>query len=288
MREPFYRPYASSEYDDLAVLLPLSNLGERSYRSSVLHPDPNERFGAGQLAGQALWAAAQSSQGWSACALQLTILSAPQVDGWLEYSVESSGGAPHTLTRHVYGVQGRDTVSSIQVRFAEPGSFATPHRLTNLSGDLDAELPGESVDQDEAPGGARSIPLFEVRLPAQPPSKAAENGDARRHVWCRLKHALPLEGVWCAAALAYMAASSVPVSPGMPGLAHDEQGWKFGTRDFSMLFHSGAFDVNAWLLFDSEILQRTERLFSFETRIYSRSGVHLATSMQTCAGRDEC
>src|SRR5258708_1842986 len=128
MREPFYRPYASSEYDDLTVLLPLSSLGERSYRNCFFHPDPSARFGAGQVAGQALWAAAQSAQGWRVCALQLCMLRAPRFDEWLEYAVESSGEASHTLTRHVYGVQGLDTVASMHVRFAELDSFLPPHR----------------------------------------------------------------------------------------------------------------------------------------------------------------
>ncbi|MDR5748724.1 thioesterase family protein [Caballeronia sp. LZ029] len=285
MREPFYRPYASSDYDDLTVLLPLSSLGERSFRNCFFQPDPSARCGAGQVAGQALWAAAQSAQGWRVSALQLSMLRAPRFDEWLEYAVESSGETPHTLTRHVYGVEGLETVSSMHVRFAEPASLLRPTRSSDVAVAFNEFLAAESVARDEAQDGTSSIPFVEIHQSAQTAPSANETGQLRRLVWCRLRHALPLEGVWCSAALAYMAASSVPAAIGVSETADDVHGWNFDTREFSMLFHSGSFDVNDWLLFDSEFLQRNGKQFSFETKVYARSGVHLATSMQTCIER---
>jgi acyl-CoA thioesterase-2 len=286
MREPFYRPYGSSDYDDLNVLLPLSRLGERSYRNCFFHPDPSARLGAGQVAGQALWAAGQSAQGWRVSALQLSMLREPRFDEWLEYAVESSGDASDTLTRHVYGVEGLETVSSMHVRFAEPASFLTPPRSSEVAGAFNEFLAAESVAEDEAQRSTRSIPFVEVRQPAWTTPRTSGTDNARRLVWCRLKYALPLAAVWSSAGLAYMAASSIPAAMGARDAVDDLYGWNFDTRDFSMLFHSGAFDVNDWLLFDSESLQQAGEQYSFETKVFARSGAHLATSMQTCIERN--
>ncbi|WP_374625255.1 hypothetical protein [Pandoraea sp.] len=269
-------------------MLPLSRLGERSYRNCFFYPDPSVRFGAGQVVGQALWAAAQSAQGWRVSALQLSMLREPRFDAWFEYAVESSGQVSPTLTRRVYGVDGVETVSSMHVRFAEPASFLPPPRSSDVARAFDEFLAAESVARDGTQRSMRNLPFVEIRRSARAVGGATEADNARRLIWCRLRHALPLEGVWCSAALAYMAASSVPAATGIHDAADDVHGWHFDTRDFSMWFHSGAFDVNDWLLFDSEVLHRDGKQYSFETKVYARSGVRLANSMQTCIERNGC
>ncbi len=54
-----------------------------------------------------------------------------------------------------------------------------------------------------------------------------------------------------------------------------------------MFFYAGSFDANDWLLFDTEMVQKSLGQHTFETKVYARSGVHLATSMHTCVERDE-
>jgi acyl-CoA thioesterase II len=272
----------SPDHDDLNVLLALSSTGERSYRNCALWPIPIARFGAGRLVGQALWAASQSARGWSVSALQLCMLRAPQFDDRLEYAVEASGESSQSLTRQVYGVEGLETVFSMQVRFAIPDAFSPSPSRPAAFGAFDETLLVKSVANANELTEQKNIPLVEVQQ-----IELMDRVAPRKRFWLRLKRPVPIDYVWCASALGYMSASAVPAVFGVRNSFDDMAGWYFDSRDFSMFFHSGFFDANEWMLFDTELLLKAGNQYTFETRIHARSGLHLATCMHTYVGRNE-
>lgn len=282
MREQSYRPYAPPCNDDLTALLPLTSMGERSYRSGIAEGYVNKCPGAGLVAGQVMWAAAQSAQGWQVSAVQLCMLRAPRFQGLLEYAVESSSEKPQTLTRHVYAVEGLETVASAHVRYCKPDEFLRSPPATAAAFAFDEALSACPVNSRGPQHIGGSPSFIEVRRPVQPqPGVTAEDGTHLR-TWCRLVQALPLESLWCSSALVFLAASSVAAAVGGRGTETRPLGWDPDAHDFSMLFHSGAFDVNDWLLFDGEVLPEVAKHYSLKTKIYDRFGVHIATSLQTC------
>jgi len=281
MREQFYRPYASMGSDDLTALLPLTSLGERSYRSCFSEDSSDELRGTGLIAGQAIWAAGQSAQGWQVIAFQLCMLRAPRFQGLLEYAVESSSQKPQTMTRHVYAVQGLETVASVHVRYCKPQEVVrSPPVVASAFSFDETLLTGADSLDPQLTAGASS--LVEVCQPIQSHPGATAMDDTHLRTWCRLRQALPLGSMWCSSALAYLAASGLPGAAGVWGTKTRPRGCDHDAHDFSMLFHAGVFDVNDWLLFDSEVLPKVGRHYSLKTKIFDRTGVHLATSMQTC------
>src|SRR3979490_869377 len=108
---------------DLAALLCLEPVGERGYSSFAYDINPNGRVHAGQLLGQALWAAAQTVKDRAPSLLQLTFLQGARPEQPIEYSVESLQQARRLSTCQVCAVQGTGMVASAHVSFhsAQPG-----------------------------------------------------------------------------------------------------------------------------------------------------------------------
>ena len=279
MHESCDHPFASSGYDDLTILLPVSSTGERSYRSCFVHFESRPMFGAGLMAGQGVWAAAQSIGRHRVRALELSISGEPRSGEGLEYAVESADAKAGNVCRDVYAVQGLDMLGRMQVIFAETEACAaacgTAHAQDASS---DAAVAGPAP-MDATRRGERRMPFAEIREWIATLPEPGEAGNVRLRVWCRLRHPLPAGGAWRAAALTYIAVSHTPVAVETGRTPAEAASFEPGSGEFSMRFHRGSFDVNDWMLLDSAITRSMTRRYSVETNIFSRSGVLVATSL---------
>ncbi|MBN0574673.1 thioesterase family protein, partial [Pseudomonas aeruginosa] len=88
-----------------------------TFRATVNDSNVNGRVYAGQLLGQALWAAAQTVPHRVPSTLQATFLQGARPEDALEYKVEALQDGRRFSSRHIYGVQGTALVLSAHATF---------------------------------------------------------------------------------------------------------------------------------------------------------------------------
>ncbi|MBA1204813.1 acyl-CoA thioesterase II [Pseudomonas capeferrum] len=241
---------------DLTELLSLEKAADNTWRSYVCDTNANGRVYAGQLLGQALWAAAQTVEERSLTMLQMTFLQGARPQESIEYSVETLQDGRRISSRHIYGVQGAGLVMSANASFQAPAADSDdtyrlarqvpgPESLATLS-ELAAGFPaqGESLQLR-----ARAKPLLDIRLinPAACFDPAAGPGEVA--YWMRLDQPLPSEGCLHHAALAYMSDSWLSSNVSSRELLDAPWQHYVSNLNHSLWFHCLELDVTQWLLF---------------------------------------
>ena len=273
---------------DLAELLSLEHNGQNGYRSEVCDTNANGRVYAGQLLGQALWAAAQTAPQRSPSMLQMTFLQGARPQDGIEYSVETLQEGRRFSTRHLYGVQGTGLVfsanASFQLAQAHPGQ---PHRLEHPAPDPESlptlrELAARYPQHSEAVQLRFSArPVLDVR-PIHPEGYFERPAEQRRIAyWVRLSQPLVGEGCLHHAALAYMSDCWLNGSLAPPlGMLDLWQHYYISNLNHTLWFHSLELNANDWLLFVNDAVRSLSGRGLAMTHIYRRDGLLVASMAQ--------
>lgn len=272
---------------DLTELLCLETVGNNTWQSYVCDTNANGRVYAGQLLGQALWAAMQTVEDRPPGMLQMTFLQGARPQESIEYSVETLQDGRRLSSRHIYGVQGTGLVMSANASFQVPQAGAdttqrllrqvpSPDSLPAL-GELAAGLPFQSESLQLR---ANAKPLLDIRL-VDPPigfDAAGEHGEVA--YWIRLNQPLSSERYLHHAALAYMSASWLngSIVPQRP--VDDLQHSYVSNLNHSLWFHSLDIDVTDWLLFVNDAVRSLSGRSLAMTHIYQRDGRLVASMAQ--------
>lgn len=273
---------------DLTELLCLETIGNNTWQSFVCDTNANGRVYAGQLLGQALWAATQTVEDRPPGMLQMTFLQGARPQESIEYSVETLQDGRRLSSRHLYGVQGTGLVMSANASFQvpEPGpdtaqrllrQVPSPESLPTLA-ELAAHFPFQSESLQLR---ANAKPLLDIRL-IDPPvcfDSVVENGEVA--YWIRLNQPLSREGYLHYAALAYMSASWLNGSVAPQRTLDDLwQHCYVSNLNHSLWFHSLDLDVTDWLLFVNDAVRSLSGRSLAMTHIYQRDGRLVASMAQ--------
>lgn len=273
---------------DLTELLSLETIGNNTWQSYVCDTNANGRVYAGQLLGQALWAATQTVEDRPPGMLQMTFLQGARPQESIEYSVETLQDGRRLSSRHIYGVQGTGLVMSANASFQVPQSgpdntqrllrqVPCPECLPTLA-ELAARFPFQSESLQLR---ASAKPLLDIRLinPTVCFDSAVEHGEVV--YWIRLNQPLPTEGYLHHAALAYMSDSWLNgnVAPQRP-LDDLWQHCYVSNLNHSLWFHSLDLDVTDWLLFVNDAVRSLSGRSLAMTHIYQRNGRLVASMAQ--------
>lgn len=273
---------------DLTELLSLETIGNNTWQSYVCDTNANGRVYAGQLLGQALWAATQTVKDRSPGMLQMTFLQGARPQESIEYSVETLQDGRRISSRHIYGVQGTGLVMSANASFQVPQSGPNnsqrllwqvpgPESLPTLG-----ELATSSTFQSESLQLRVSAkPLLDIRPinPAMFVDATAEQSKVA--YWIRLDQPLPAEGCLHHAALAYMSDSWLNGNVASQRPLDDcWQQYYVSKLNHSLWFHSLEVDVTDWLLFVNETVSSLSERSLTMTHIYQRDGRLVASMTQ--------
>ena len=264
---------------DLTELLSLEKTANTTWQSYACDTNANGRVYAGQLLGQALWAAAQSVDSRSPVMLQMTFLQGARPQESIEYSVETLQDGRRISSRHIYGVQGTGLVMSANASFQAPAAGPDDtHRSTRQVPDpeslatLSELAPRFRAQGESLQLRASARPLLDIRLinPAVCFDPAAGRGEVA--YWMRLDQPLTSEGCLHHAALAYMSDSWLSNNVCSRGLL--DAPWKHyvSNLNHSLWFHCPDLDVTQWLLFvDDGVRSVSGRSLAMAT-VYDRDG----------------
>ncbi|WP_431757389.1 acyl-CoA thioesterase [Pseudomonas sp.] len=267
----------------------LETIGNNTWQSYVCDTNANGRVYAGQLLGQALWAAAQTVEDRSPGMLQMTFLQGARPQDSIEYSVETLQDGRRISSRHIYGVQGTGLVMSANA------SFQVPQSGPNNSQRLAWQVPGpESLPtlSELATRSTFQCKSLQLRVSAKPfldirPINPAICVDSAAVVqskvayWIRLVQPLPTEGCLHHAALAYMSDSWLNGNVASQQSLDDFwQQCYVSNLNHSLWFHSLELDVTDWLLFVNETVNSLSERSLTMTHIYQRDGRLVASMTQ--------
>ena len=272
---------------DLMALLCLEPAGERGFRSYASDVNANGRVYGGQLLGQSLWAAGQTSSGRSPSMLQLTFLQGARPELPIDFSVDPLQDGRRISTRYICGVQGIGMVSSANASFQQldsgPAGFSTldrlpadPEGLPTLA-ELSAAMPDSNAGAQlyVAERAALDVRVIE-------PERLTQTGGSREIAyWMKLTQPLPDDAHLHHAALAYM--SDGWLIPGLvPGVSMLElwRDYYVSNLNHTLWFHHYEPDVNDWLLFVSSTVPSPAERGLATTRVYDRSGRLVASTAQ--------
>jgi len=273
---------------DLTELLCLETIGDNTWQSYVCDTNANGRVYAGQLLGQALWAATQTVEDRPPGMLQMTFLQGARPQESIEYSVETLQDGRRLSSRHIYGVQGTGLVMSATASFQVPQSgpentqrllrqVPGPESLTTLA-ELTARFP---IQSESLQLRSNAKPLLDIRL-INPPvciESADEHGEVT--YWIRMNQPVPSEGYLHHTALAYMSACWLNGNIA-PQLSRDDlwQHYYVSNLNHSLWFHSVDLDVTDWLLFVNDAVRSLSGRSLAMTHIYQRDGRLVASMAQ--------
>ncbi|MDN6860245.1 thioesterase family protein [Pseudomonas sp. CAN2814] len=273
---------------DLTQLLSLEDGPQDTFRATVNDSNVNGRVYAGQLLGQALWAAAQTVPNRVPSTLQATFLQGARPEDALEYKVEALQDGRRFSSRHIYGVQGTAVVLSAHATFQLPGESA--EAAPRLAGDIPPpeSLPDLRELAERYPGQGEAVqlrftgqPLLDIR-PVNPEAYFG-NASAPSEIayWVRLLQPLTAEGCLHHAALAYLSdcwfngALAPPASAG--GLRH---GHYVANLNHTLWFHTPEPACDDWLLFVSQGTRSLAGRGLALAHIYRRDGRLIASMAQ--------
>lgn len=273
---------------DLTELLSLEDGPQDTFRSTVNDSNANGRVYAGQLLGQALWAAAQTTPQRVPSTLQATFLQGARPEGALEYKVEALQDGRRFSSRHIYGVQGTSLVLSAHATFQNPGETLEPVPR------LDREVPpAESLPDlrelaERYPGQGEALqvrftgqPLLDIR-PANP--EACFAGSPPRNeiaYWVRLLQPLTAEGCLHHAALAYLSDCWFNGALAPPlGMHELWQHHYVANLNHTLWFHTPEPACDDWLLFVSQATRSLAGRGLALVHIYCRDGRLIASMAQ--------
>jgi acyl-CoA thioesterase-2 len=273
---------------DLTELLSLETVGNNTWQSYVCDTNANGRVYAGQLLGQALWAATQTVADRRPAMLQMTFLQGARPQESVEYSVETLQDGRRLSSRHVYGVQGTGLVMSANASFQVPQSgpqdtqrllrqVPDPESLVTLS-----ERSTSATQQSESLQLRVSAkPLLDIRLINPAVCLVSACGQRELAYWIRLNRPLSTEGCLHHAALAYMSGSwlSGNVASQQPPDEFGQHGY-MSNLNHSLWFYSKDLDVTDWMLFVSETVRSLSGRSLVMTQIYQRDGLLVASMAQ--------
>lgn len=273
---------------DLTELLSLEDGPQDTFGSTVNDSNVNGRIYAGQLLGQALWAAARTTPQRVPSTLQATFLQGARPTDALEYKVEALQNGRRFSTRHVYGVQGTALVLSAHVTFQTPGEPQEPIPRLDRPVPAPESLPDLRQLAERYPGQTDALqvrftgqPLLDIRLVdpqayfdgAAPPSEIL--------YWVRLLQPLTAERCLQHAALAYLSDCWLHIGFAPPAQTGDAwQHHYVANLNHTLWFHTPEPASDDWLLFVSQGTRSLAGRGLAQAHIYRRDGRLVASMAQ--------
>jgi acyl-CoA thioesterase-2 len=272
---------------DLTQLLSLEGGPQDTFRATVNDSNLNGRVYAGQLLGQALWAAGQTVPHRVPSTLQATFLQGARPEGALEYKVETLQEGRRFSSRHIYGVQGTALVLSANATFQEPGDLPGQEIRLERRCTSPEDLPDLRAFAEQYPGQGEALqlrftgqPLLDIR-----PMNLHDglNGNPSQEIayWVRLLQPLTAEGGLHHAALAYLSDCwfNGALAPGASTPGFWQQHY-VANLNHTLWFHTPEPTCDDWLLFVSQGTRSLSGRGLALAHIYRRDGRLIASMAQ--------
>ncbi len=278
---------------DILRLFALEDVGDGSY----LGPQPDDglervRVYGGQVAAQAIAAAARTVSGRRLHSLHVAFLRPGDPNGPLHYSVAVLREGRTFSTRRVAVSQGGVTVMEALVSFLEPidgddhqqpmSDVADPATLPTLQEQLATHLGGDDDDYQSL----AQLRIVEMRYVDPPPRVAVDRpapGDAVCRLWLRLTDDPPerllTDPVLAACMLAYVSDWTI-LDPVQVAIGKTWQHLaNMASLDHAMWFHRPV-DFSDWLLYEQNSPSVSGGVGLGTGAIYNRDGTLVCTVTQ--------
>ena len=288
------------EWDGQAIaeLLGFERLSEGRFRTRRAETNEHGRIYGGQLLGQALAAAAQTTApDRSASCMQLLFAAGGLPDQTIDFEVTTLQEGKRFSARNVRGAQpGGRVLCDANIAFARaldsPAHAAPPPADCGL--DRDPER-GQRLEEVDAPGARevervlnymyRPHKAIDMRAPFPDdlmPGRGA--GEPRMRFWIRLKERLGEDPALHAAAFAYLSdywINFVACIAHVRGMSERGAMLHVVSLNHAIWFHR-PLRADEWLLFDCLSPSGAFGRGLSTARVYSRAGVLVASATQEC------
>lgn len=245
------------------------------------------RLYGGFVAAQALVAACKTVDGAEVHSFHAYFVKLGRQDEPIEYEVERVRDGRSFGTRSVVARQSGTTIFQLLASFAAPEEgFGYQEPMPDVAPPADDV--GTTFDIRDARGG-----LDLRRIDAERPivARLCENDDPgapggpppANHVWLRAKGAMPEDPLLHTALLTYATDESAAISAARPRRLVNER-WFGASLDHAVWFHRPP-RFDGWLMFTAQGAGASANRPLALGRIYTQSGVHIATVAQEALHR---
>jgi acyl-CoA thioesterase II len=269
--------------DDVVRLLDIETIEVNVFRG-VSPSDRQQRVFGGQVAGQALVAAARTVDGGTAVhSLHAYFLRPGDPRVPILYLVDRIRDGRSFATRRVVAIQHGEAIFNLAASFQRPeGGFE--HGLPMPDVTAPETLPDWEAQSaaiaEVMPDWDPSPRAIDIRYVNGAPLKRAGTSSTRQQVWLRANGTLPDDAVLHTCLLTYASDLTLLDTALLPhGTSSFDPSVLMASLDHAMWFHR-PFRADDWLLYDQETPAASGARGLARGSVFTRDGVHVASVVQ--------